>query len=153
MRDSEPYVKHPETGKSATRKFIIRFLTSAAGPSEGEDGTKLPATLTAIYDPKVVYKEPLYITGQRDSCKRYVGRASKVASSINPDENLWCMAADVKRACLKLEPLPRRLLALRYFCDFGDYDIANALELTLDQVIQVEADALDTLVSILDGDQ
>lgn len=148
---TEPYVRNPETGESNTREFLIRFLTSAGGPSEGKDGSPLPATLAVVYDTKVARKEPLYISGPRNPVKRYVGRASKVPSHLNLDETVWVMLADVNLACRQLDRMSRHVLALRFFYDYGDYDIANALDLTLGQVSQVENDALDKLVSILDG--
>ena len=151
QRDTDRYyVTDPENGRSATRKLLERVLASAGGPMEGDDGRPIPATLASIYTSKVVNSEPLYISGQRSPVKRYIGRASKCASSKNPDENMWAILADISTAARQLTHEQKCVLTLRYMLDYNDYSIASARKLSLREVEDAAESGLQKLVSILD---
>lgn len=146
-----PYIRDPETGQSRTLEFLIRFLSTGGGPVELKDGSTAPATLASVLSPSVPTPQPLYTSKPRDGLKRYVGRASKSTSSTNPNEELWCVIADVSQACRYLTRDEREVLILRFFYDNEPEDVSNALALPLAKVTDLERNGLGKLCRILDN--
>jgi DNA-directed RNA polymerase specialized sigma subunit len=115
------------------------------------DGSTIPAALATVLSPSIPVSQPLYLSPAKKFAQRYLGRAAKVASSHNPDEELWVTIADVSQACRFLTAQEREVLILRYFYDNVDEDIANALSLSTTQIAELERSGLDRLVRILDN--
>lgn len=142
-----PYFRSPD-GKSKTREVILRLIAATGGPVTMPDGSTLPA---ACVGPSVPTPQPLYENPPKDIAKSYIGRASKVFSSHNPDEEGWCITADIAVAIGQLSQRQKDVITLRHVFDYTDASICSRLNLTLAEVADAERTGLDKLVAILDN--
>jgi hypothetical protein len=141
-----PYFRDSE-GKSKTREVVLRLIAATGGPVEMPDGSSLPA---AACGPSVPALQVLYENPPKDIAVNYVGRASKVFSSVNPDEEGWCVAADIAVAVDRLTQTQKDVITLRHVFDYTDASICSRLNLTLAEVADAERLGLDKLVALLD---
>lgn len=164
MHPPAPYVLNRLTGRSGTREFVEQFLDNAFNPIA--DARPL---IDSIYCP-----EDSLITLQRDTYKnppknpfgwidpdpvrrrplatpsRYIGRAAHVPSSHNPHEQLWCVKADIARACKRLDRLTRILLGLKYVADLSTWHIAQRVGMSEPTVYRRIEAGLTQIARILD---
>jgi len=145
-----PYVVDSLTGQSRTREFVEAFLEAYISPTT--DG---PKTTRSVYDTLFSTVAPpqdvLYLNKPRNPVKTYIGRAAALASSQNPDEYLWCVVADVSKACSYLTPEQKQIVALRYIRDLGDHEIADLLGVPVTQVIETLSSSIKIITDRLDG--
>lgn len=142
-----PYFRDA-AGNSTTREAVIRLISATGGPVSLPDGSSLPAS--AVLEPSVPTPSALYDNPSKDIAVTYVGRAAKQYASGNPDEETWCIMADISKACARLSPTQMSVIAYRYVYDYIDSSICSALNLTLAEVADAERLGLDKLVALLD---
>ncbi len=157
---SKYYVTDPITGASRTREFVEAFIKNWANPEDFSRSiydtiyglTSHGLQNTYLVDNAGLDKKP----GREGfSSAQVVGRANGSNSFRNPDEELWCKAADVCQANKQIDlydttKLFRKILMLRYVYDWQDRSIADFLHIS-EKSISIHVDkAFEILTKILD---
>lgn len=144
-RPSVPYVADPSTGRSKTREYVEAFFSRLRSGDENGPGI-LDSILATTRKPS----EPLYVHKSRDPRKTYLGRASRIASSRNADEHLWCVFADISRACTHLPPHSRNVLATKYVNEWSNDSTANFFGVHYSEIDRIVTESMDRIAAILD---
>ena len=146
VRQYRPYVVDRENGDSATRKFVVSFL-EAYSRSESDS----PSTWDRLMNKVQVSNSNPYKFSATPTLKQVIGRAGRMASGSNPDEYLWCVLADISKACKTLDPLTRFSLMYRFVYGFHDVTSMQLVEVSSERQFGRIIDAgIDQIVELLD---
>lgn len=151
MHHRRPYVQSASTGESGTRQFVETFLEAYISPAEAQDGSQTRSVYDTIYSTVARPQDVLYKNGSRNPLKSYIGRATAIASGHNPNETIWCVAADISQACRYLTAVQRRAIVLKFVYDYADETIATALGVPQPTVTSLLSESIDILAGVLDG--